>query len=134
VTLAPAAPGLFQLDAHNVVATLVNGSVLTSEAPAHPGDIVVLYATGLGATTPPAVYGQLPMAAAPLAAGANLKILLDGVAVADGAVTYAGAAPGFAGLYQINLTLPETTGVNPEIKLVMGTASSIGGVHLFVEH
>jgi uncharacterized protein (TIGR03437 family) len=128
--LTPAAPGLFQLNATNAVATQVNGSVLTPSSPAKPGDIVVLYATGLGETTPPAVYGQLPTAAARLVAGANLSILLDGVAVASGNILYAGVAPGYAGLYQINLTLPKSTGANPEIRLQLDGASSIPGVHL----
>jgi uncharacterized protein (TIGR03437 family) len=130
MTLGSAAPGLFQLDLHNAVATLVDGSVLTPSSPAHPGDIVVLYATGLGATVPPAAYGLLPTAAAPLAPGANLQILLDGVAVAASAIDYAGIAPGNAGLYQINLKLPMSTGANPQIRLVMGSASSIPGLHL----
>jgi uncharacterized protein (TIGR03437 family) len=128
--LAPAAPGLFQLDLQNAVATLVDGSVLTPSSPAKPGDIVVLYATGLGETTPPAVYGQLPTAAAPLVAGAKLSILLDGVAVPPSAIDYAGVAPGYAGLYQINLTLPKSTAANPEIRLQLDGASSITGVHL----
>jgi uncharacterized protein (TIGR03437 family) len=130
VTIMPAAPALFQLDSQTAVATSLNGTVLTESSPAHPGDIVVLYATGLGATMPPAVYGQLPTAAAPLAPGANLQILLDGVAVDQGAILYAGIAPGNAGLYQINLTLPGSTGTNPQIQLMMGTAASIAGIHL----
>ena len=130
LTLAPAAPGLFQLDAQNVVATLVDGSVLTPDAPAHPGDIVVLWATGLGATVPPPPYGQLPTTAAPLAPGTSLQILLDGVPVASSDIKYAGLAPDNAGLYQINVMLPKSTGANPEIRLVMGSASSIAGVHL----
>jgi uncharacterized protein (TIGR03437 family) len=133
LTLAPAAPGLFQLDATNAVATLVDGSVLTPSSPAKPGDIVVLYATGLGETTPPAIYGQLPTAAAPLVAGANLQVKLDGVAVDSSAIEYAGIAPGNAGLYQINVTLPMSTGANPQIQLVMGSAVSIPGVHLPVK-
>ena len=130
LTLAAAAPGLFQLDLQNAVATEVDGTVLTPASPARPGDIVILYATGLGAVTPPAIYGQLPAAAAPLIAGANLSILLDGVAVPPGAIDYAGVAPGFAGLYQINLTLPSSTGSNPEIRLQIDGATSIPGVHL----
>jgi uncharacterized protein (TIGR03437 family) len=130
VTLAAAAPGLFQLDLQNAVATALDGSVLTPASPAKPGDIVTLYATGLGAVTPPALYGQLPTAAAPLIAGANLSILLDGVAVPSGAIGYAGVAPGFAGLYQINMTLPASTASNPEIRLQLDGATSIAGVHL----
>ena len=81
-------------------------------------------------TTPPADGFQIPIAAAPLIAGANLSILLDGVAVNPSAIDYAGVAPGFAGLYQINLTLPVSTGSNPEIRLRLDGASSIPGVHL----
>ena len=130
LTLAAAAPGLFQLDLQNAVATEVDGTVLTPVSPARPGDIVILYATGLGPVTPPAIYGELPAAAAPLIAGANLSILLDGVAVPPGAIDYAGVAPGFAGLYQINLTLPASTGSNPEVRLKIDGATSISGVHL----
>jgi uncharacterized protein (TIGR03437 family) len=130
LTLSPAAPGLFQLDLQNAVATEADGSVLTLASPAKPGDIVILYATGLGEVTPPAIYGQLPTAAAPLVAGANLAILLDGLAVDPSAIYYAGVAPGFAGLYQINVTLPASTGLNPEIRLQLDGASSIPGVHL----
>ncbi len=79
---------------------------------------------------PPAIYGQMPTAAASLVAGANLSILLDGVAVDPSAIDYAGVAPGFAGLYQINLTLPLSTGSNPEIRLQLDGAISIPGVHL----
>ena len=73
---------------------------------------------------------KLPTAAAPLVAGANLSILLDGNAVPASAIDYAGVAPDFAGLYQINLTLPLSTGANPQIQLQLDGASSIAGVHL----
>ncbi len=128
--LASAAPGLFQLDPRNAVATRADGSVLTPTSRARPGDIVSLWATGLGPTKPPAEGFQLPIAAAPLIAGANLSILLDGAPVRPAAIQYAGVAPGFAGLYQINLALPASTGQNPEIRLQLDGASSIPGVHL----
>lgn len=130
LTLGLAAPALFQLDSRNAVATEVDGSVLTPASPAKPGDIVMLYATGLGVVTPPVIYGQLPTAAAPLANPASLSLLLDGTAVDASAIQYAGIAPGFAGLYQINLALPAGTGNNPEIRLQMDGAISVAGVHL----
>jgi uncharacterized protein (TIGR03437 family) len=134
LTLASAAPGLFEIEAANgamtAVATRVNGSLLTTLSPANPGDIVVLWAGGLGATTPLADGLQLPTAAAPLVAGANLSILLDGVAVASSNILYAGVAPGYAGLYQINLTLPLSTGKNPQIQLQLDGAISIPKVYL----
>ncbi len=130
MTLAAVAPGLFQLDANNAVATLPDGAVLTPASPARPGQIVSLWATGLGQTVPAANGFYLPLTAAPLINGANLSILLDGTPVDPSAIQYAGVAPGFAGLYQINLRLPTSTGKNPEIRLQLDGASSVGGVHL----
>jgi uncharacterized protein (TIGR03437 family) len=123
LALADAAPGLFQLDPQNVVAT---------PSPAKPGELVVLWATGLGQTEglSPDNYLQVPTSAARLVPGANLSVLLDGAAVPSSAISYAGVAPGFAGLYQINLTLPKSTRANPEIRLQLDGASSISGVHL----
>ncbi len=135
LTLARVSPALFQVpeptsDLQIAVATEADGSLLTTVSPAKPGNIVILWATGLGETAPPASGFQLPTAAASLVAGANLSILLDGVAVDPSAIDYAGVAPGFAGLYQINLTLPVSTGSNPEIRLQLYGAISIPGVHL----
>jgi len=127
--LGAAAPGLFQLDASNAVATFADGSVVTPQSPAQPGDVVVLWATGLGATDPNPLYGRVPTEAAPVTA-TNLAILLDGVPVAPGAIAYAGLAAGFPGLYQINLTLPASTGTNPEIRVQLDGAISIPNVHL----
>ena len=73
---------------------------------------------------------QLPIAAAPLVAGAKLSILLDGTPVEPAAIQYAGVAPGFAGLYQVNLALPRSTAQNPEIRLQLDGASSIPKLHV----
>jgi uncharacterized protein (TIGR03437 family) len=130
VQLAAASPALFQLDQQTAVATSANGTVLTGAAPAHPGDLVILYATGLGQTKPALVYRQLPTTAAPLARLTDFSIQLDGVPVDPSSIAYAGVAPGFAGLYQINVTLPAGTGTNPEIRIALGDAVSAAGIHL----
>jgi uncharacterized protein (TIGR03437 family) len=130
IQLTPAAPALFQLDAQYAVATHPDGSVLTPAAPAAPGDIVILYATGLGQTNPPLESGVLPIQAAPLSDLGSFSVVLDGSAVAPGAVLYAGIAPGFAGLYQINVTLPASTGANPQIQIGLDGILSPAGVLL----
>jgi uncharacterized protein (TIGR03437 family) len=122
--LTSASPALFHLDEHNAVTTLGNGTVITPAAPARPGDIVVLYATGLGETTPPVIYSQLPITAASLKQIRDFKVLLDGAAVDSDAVAYAGIAPGFAGLYQINVRLPLGTSANPALRIGIGDALS----------
>jgi uncharacterized protein (TIGR03437 family) len=130
IQLAAASPGLFQLDAQNAIATRADGSLVTPDTPAKPGDVVVLYATGLGQTRPPAVYSLIPKAAASITEMANFSVSFDGVAADPGLVFYAGIAPGFGGLYQINLTLPGWVGPNPQIVIGVADALSAPGVTL----
>jgi uncharacterized protein (TIGR03437 family) len=73
-------------------------------APAKPGDFVSLYLTGLGLTDPAFPPGVLASQAAPLAQ--PVSISLNGMPLSAGDVLYAGAAPGFAGLYQVNIRIP----------------------------
>jgi uncharacterized protein (TIGR03437 family) len=133
ITLAAASPALFQLDAQNAIAILPDGTLITPQAPAKPGDIVILYATGLGQTVPSVPYGELFNQAALLQRFANFRLVLDGVAEGPGVVAYAGIAPGFAGLYQINVVLPKSTPANPEIKIGFGSDLSVSGLHLPVQ-
>ena len=131
--LAAASPALFQLDPQNAVATHADGSVVTSAAPAKPGDVVVLYATGLGQTAPPIGYCELPTTAAALKQAGDFQVVLDGVPLDPPAILYAGVAPGFAGLYQINVVLPLSTGVNPEVRIGLGETLSMPGLRLPVQ-
>lgn len=117
VPLGNAAPALFQMDATTVIATHGNGPLVTQASPAKPGEVVVLYATGLGVTSPPAIPNQIPTAIAPLADMGNFQVLLNGTPVSAKAIQYAGVTPGFAGLFQINLLLPANSPANPEVRV-----------------
>jgi uncharacterized protein (TIGR03437 family) len=130
--LREAAPGLFQLDAEHVLASKLDYSLVTATAPSYPDEWVSLWATGLGAVTPPTTDGILPPKAASLEKIGEFRVLLDGVAVAPGRVGYAGLAPGYAGLYQINLKLPASATVNPEIRIAIGEDISPPNLRLFV--
>ena len=133
IQLAPAAPAFFQSDPQTVIATHADGSVITAASAAKPGEYIVLYATGLGETNPPQIYQQVPVGAATLKQMGDLKIALDGATVDSMSIKYAGIAPGFAGLYQINLQLPDSVGANPEIRVGVGTLVSRTGVKLPVQ-
>jgi uncharacterized protein (TIGR03437 family) len=133
ILLRETAPALFLLDAQTVVATHVDGSVVTTANPARPGGIVILYATGLGPTNPPIVPGRIPTTAAPLVSASDFEVLLDGQAVPPENVPYAGVAPLFAGLYQINLSLPASTAPNPEIRLACAGQISPAQIYLTVQ-
>jgi uncharacterized protein (TIGR03437 family) len=75
---------------------------------ASPTEIVILYLTGLGGVSPSIAAGQ---AGGDGAAGGPLNLVNDEVIVTvDGRpakVYFAGLAPYFVGLYQINFQVPE---------------------------
>jgi uncharacterized protein (TIGR03437 family) len=131
VTLVDATPALFTIPGTSyVIATDVKGNLLTADSPAHAGDTIVIYATGLGRTTPNPAVGEIPNYAATMLAVASLKVTLNGKAVDPQLIKYAGLTPGSAGLYQINLYLPEGTGNNPEIQVTAGNLAAQTGLKL----
>jgi uncharacterized protein (TIGR03437 family) len=132
IMLGATAPSLFQLDATDVLGTHLNGSIITAAAPAQPGEWIVLYATGLGPTVPAAVPNQVPQTAARLASS-DFQVVLNGVAVDPSRVAYAGVTPGYAGLFQINVRIPDDAPANPEIRVGSSAVLSVAGRHLFVQ-
>jgi uncharacterized protein (TIGR03437 family) len=113
VAVAPAVPGVFTVSQGTGQALALNedGTLNSETNPAAAGSIVVLYATGEGVTT-------LPV-------GVSL-------AGADAQVLYAGPAPGFPGMMQVNARLPAggiAAGAQP-LTLTVGTAKSQAGVTL----
>jgi len=98
-----------------------------TSAPAQPGDILALYATGLGLTDPPVADGELPAAAVPIAGKVQVSVGSKILAATD--VLYVGVAPSSAGLYQVNIHLPTSTpdGDQPVQVTVNGFPSPAGG-------
>lgn len=130
VTLVDSAPALFQASPEMIVATHSDGAVVTRDTPARPGEVVVLYAAGLGRTSPDVIDGRIPLVAAPIRRLNDLRVLLGGEAVESGRIAYAGQTPGFAGLYQINLKLPDKIVSDPEIQLSLGEQASPSALKL----
>ena len=133
ITLLATGPALFQDANGNAIATHLDGSQITDTAPAHAGEWVVLYAGGLGRTIPQALNYTPATDIAPLADMASFSVLIDGTGATPSEVYYAGLTPGYAGLYQVNLKLPDNVGQNPEIRLSAGTTLSIPNIHLQVQ-
>jgi len=94
------------------------GQLVTSLNPAQPGEYVYGYVTGLGAVFPPIQDGA---AGSTNSSALNNSIYFSSTASTNqitayvggvsAPVVYAGLAPGFAGLYQIDLQIP--TGLTP---------------------
>jgi uncharacterized protein (TIGR03437 family) len=119
-TLLAAAPALFASNG-NVAAVRPDGTVLDgSSVTAKPGDVIEIYGTGFGATTPSVAPGLVFQGSAPLVASPSVTI--GGV---NAVVTYAGLVG--TGLYQINLTVPAlSAGTYPVVATVNGVSSQSG--------
>lgn len=114
VELGDSAPGLFSADGF-AVATHGNGPLVTADAPAAHGEVLVLYATGLGRTIPVTPEHRIATEAELLVRRSEFEVRLNGVAVPSGNIEYVGVTPGFGGLYQINVRVPADAPADPEI-------------------
>jgi uncharacterized protein (TIGR03437 family) len=130
VQLNNTSPGLFEWNGNLAVAQHLDGKVVSPDLPASAGEIIVLYAAGLGHTAPSTQSGRLAQQAAQITSRASFQILLDGNPVAAENILYAGLTPGFAGLYQINLRLPDSISPNPVIQILVGSDASPATVQL----
>ena len=107
VPVAPTAPGIFSQDQSGSGPGAIlhaDYSLVNANKPAISGETVLIFLTGMGAVSPSVADGT--------AGGSNplskttaspIQVLIGG---ASATVIYSGLAPGFPGLYQMNVTLP----------------------------
>jgi uncharacterized protein (TIGR03437 family) len=130
--VAASAPAIFTVSAGTGLAIALNenGTLNSPVDPAARGSIVTLYATGDGVEDPAAIDGQ--PAALPLPKPTLPVTLTVGGYPAN--ILFAGAAPGFAGLLQINARVPSGLASTRNVPVVLriGTAASQTGVTLAV--
>jgi len=132
VALVDANPALFTLNygTGNAVVLNQDGTINSAQNAAAPGSIVTLYATGEGQTSPAGATGRSAISPYPR------PLLPVSLTIADipASILYAGDAPGFVGLMQIDAQLP--TGFVPSgnlsVVLTLGTYQSPPGVTIAV--
>jgi uncharacterized protein (TIGR03437 family) len=132
VPVAASAPGIFTFSAGDGLAVALNqdGSLNSPIEPARRASVVTLYATGDGLTKPAGTAGRPATAPFPVPV---LPVTLT-VGGYPAQILFAGEAPGYAGLLQINARLPggfAPTG-NVALALTVGTLSSQPGVTIAV--
>ncbi len=130
IQLGAVAPSFF-IYKNNAIAALHSDNVsivgaaglFPNSTPAAPGETIVLFATGFGATTPAYPTGQVLTQAYPLPIMPNVTI--GGTAAA---VTYAGLVQ--AGVYQINVTVPSSlaAGDMPVVATINGVSTQSGAI------
>ncbi len=137
VQAAAAAPALFTSDGKQASASLAgtgtligDPAVLAGARPAKAGDMVTLWATGLGDTNPHVDAASIVPGPAPTVNA--VTVMLNGTPLPAANIQYAGMAPGLmAGVYQINIRIP--TGVvagDATVQLAVNGANSQTGVTL----
>ena len=137
IALKDAAPALFPspvAPGYAIAQHWPDYSVISPALPVSPGGIVILYATGLGKTDfDPALPNEIPIYPALIDTMQSFSVYLDGKPMDPSKVLYAGLAPGWAGLYQIDLVLPADAGPDPEIRVAVGAQESVPGLKLAVQ-
>jgi uncharacterized protein (TIGR03437 family) len=90
--------------------------------PANRGDILLIYAIGLGQTTPAVETGAAAPGGPNLATTTGYKVQLGGGPFGQGftiSPQFQGLAPSFAGLYQINFQIPLNAPTGNAVPLVL---------------
>ncbi len=97
--------------------------------PAQPGEVIQLYATGFGPTTPAVPAGQLVASPAPLSDLTQLRVTIGGV---PATVQFAGIT--FPGEYQINLVVPQVPNGDQPILATIGGMSTQSGISITIQN
>jgi uncharacterized protein (TIGR03437 family) len=129
ISLVDAAPALFPAGNY-AIAQFPSYALVSPDNPAHAGDTIVLYLTGLGHTQPNPNPGEIPPT--PANAVASVQVLLNGAPVDRSLIKYAGITPQSTGLYQINFVVPPGVPVDPEIRVSAAGQTSQPGIKLAV--
>ena len=131
INLSAVSPGIFTMNAAGTGDGAIfhgDSSLVSATSPAKGGEQVVIYCTGLGATTPSFATGTAVNAA---------NVTTNPVTVTIGGrtatVVHSGLTAGFAGLYQVNVTVPAgLSGSQPVAMSGVGGVSSAAGVTMSV--
>jgi len=121
VPLVPTAPGLFT-SGGTVLAFNQDGTLNSASNAAAAGSVVVLYATGLGQTSPPQLDGVRESALV-LAETVNpVNVTIGGM---PAQVIYSGSAPGqIAGVMQVEAVVPAGAGTGPVSVLLTASGAT----------
>ena len=128
VVVASVSPAIFTQSetgqgAGVIVVYKSNGTVYetSSTQPASAGDLLLIYAAGLGPVDPAVADGMAAPLSAPFPATVNPVTATVGGQPAQ--VQFAGLAPGYAGVYQVNVIVPPGVAAGATVPVIL----TVGG-------
>ncbi|MBK5290831.1 MAG: hypothetical protein JJE04_03930 [Acidobacteriia bacterium] len=119
--ITSAAPGIFQFGVGRAVVVNADGAVNTADAPTYPGQPIVVYLTGQGLLDNSVTTG----AAAPSQPLSRPRLPVSAtVGGMEANVLFLGLSPGFIGLAQGNLVVPDLPPGDHTVVITIGGAAS----------
>jgi uncharacterized protein (TIGR03437 family) len=126
ITIAPAQPAVFTQNQSGkgpgaITVVKANGTQFSADAshPASAGDTLVIYCAGLGAVTPSVATGSAAPGSPPAKASSMVTVTIGGQ---PAPVAFAGLTPTYAGLYQVNVTVPSGVTAGPSVPVIITAA------------
>ena len=121
VRVAGAQPGIFTTDrsgrGQGVILGAATQAIADARNPVRAGDAIVIYCAGLGAVNPAVQAGKPAPSQEPLARTVSpARVMVGG---RDAVVLFAGLAPGFVGLYQVNAVAPSGVAAGDAVPVVL---------------
>lgn len=126
-----AVPGIFMLDetGRGMVTISSSGQFATLEnstaagRPAHPGESITVYASGLGKTSMTMAPGLPAPSGQPAPIEGTLKVIVGGTELDP---SFAGLAPNAVGVFQVNVALPDEVSTGAAIPVYLRLLFSDG--------
>jgi uncharacterized protein (TIGR03437 family) len=106
VNVQPTFPGIYAIEQSGIgQAKAVNqdGRLNSKAAPARTGEVITIWASGLGTVNPAVTAGQ-PAPSSPLSV--TSQTVAASIGGVPATVLFAGLGPGYAGIYQLNILVP----------------------------
>ncbi len=125
VALVLASPAIFQYPTNRAVAQNADGTLNSSTNPAAANSVITVYLTGQGAVNHPVTDGD-PTPSSPLATATGTATATVGVQNAT--VQFLGLSPGFVGLAQANILLPNLPAGDYPLVITVGSMMSTSAV------
>ena len=121
LTIQAAAPGVFMYGAGRAPAINQDDTLNLPTNPARVGSYISIYVTGQGLVDQPVATG----AAAPIRTVANtLALTTATIGGVPATVSFSGLAPGFVGLGQVNLLVPNVPAGDQQVIVTIGGVAS----------